>query len=207
MSEPAPRRSLGRSVREFAETLLLAAAIYFGVQAFVPPYAVDGASMDPTLHDGEHGERLLVNRSVYAHFDFNRLWNLLPLPDRGEVNVVYPFHRPERGDVIVFYPPTRSDKPYIKRVIGLPGDQIGFAEGYVLINGQRLDEPYIDGPITFCAGKRQCDLTVPPDTVYVLGDNRDNSLDSRVFGPVSLDAIVGQAWLTNWPPSDFGFVE
>ena len=87
--QQAKPRSPLRSIREAGETLLVAAAIYLGVQLLIPPYAVDGASMSPNLHDGE---RLLVNRSVYAHFDANKLWNLLPGIDRDGAAVVYPFH-------------------------------------------------------------------------------------------------------------------
>ena len=200
---PAKSRSIVRSVRELAETLLLAAAIYLGVQALVPPYAVDGASMDPNLHDGE---RLLVNRTVYAHFDANRLWNLLPGVDRDGAAVVDPFHPPERGDIVVFEPPARTDRPYIKRVIGLPGEEVAFADGHVLIDGVPLAEPYLDGVATDCGGGRHCRLVVPAGAVYVLGDNRDNSADSRVFGPVAIEAIVGKAWLANWPLEEIGFI-
>jgi signal peptidase I len=206
-AQPQPAASRGRprlsrGARELAETLLLALVIYLGVQTLVPPYAVEGRSMDPTLQDGE---RLLVNRSVYAHFDANKLWNLLPGEDRAEPAVVYPFHPPERGDIVVFQPPVASDRPYIKRVIGLPGDRVSVAEGRVWINGEPLTEPYLEGARTACDG-RHCDVTVSEGEVYLLGDNRRNSSDSRVFGPVSLDDIVGKAWLANWPPEAFGFI-
>lgn len=200
-AEPG-RSRLGRGARELAETLLLALLIYVGVQALVPPYAVEGRSMDPTLQDGE---RLLVNRSVYAHFDANRLRNLLPGADRTGPAVVYPFHPPERGDIVVFHPPVDSDRPYIKRVIGLAGDRVSVERGGVWINGERLPEPYLEGVATDCAG-RHCEVVVPPGAVFVLGDNRRNSSDSRVFGPVSLDAIVGKAWLANWPLEEFGLI-
>jgi signal peptidase I len=197
------RRPALRSLREAAETILMAAAIYLGVQLLVPPYAVDGASMAPNLSDGE---RLLVNRSVYAHFDANRLLNLLPGVDRDGKSVVYPFHAPERGEIVVFHPPGVDGRPYIKRVIGVPGDEVAFAEGTVLVNGRPLPESYIDGQVTFCPGGDTCRLSVPDGTVYVLGDNRRNSTDSRVFGPVPYDAIVGKAWLANWPLDDIGFI-
>ena len=203
MTAPERTRTLGRSVRELFETLLLAACIYLGVQLVVPPYAVDGASMDPTL---THGERLLVNRSVYAHFDTNALWRLLPWVESTGANVVYPFDQPSRGDIVVFDPPVPSDQPYIKRVIGVAGDKLRFADGYVVVNNQRLREPYQMKAETYCAGAEHCDLVVPAGTVYVLGDNRTNSADSRLFGPVRLEAIVGKAWLANWPLDRFGLV-
>ena len=203
MDEPGKRRAIARNVRELVQTLLLAAVIYLGVQALVPPFAVDGASMDPTLRDGE---RLLVNRSVYAHFDANKLWNLLPGIEREGEAVVYPFHPPQRGEIVVFEPPVPSDRPYIKRVIGLPGEDVSFVDGRVLIDGQPLAEPYLAGVPTHCTAERHCRLTVPDGSVYVLGDNRDNSADSRLFGPVPLDAILGKAWLANWPPDKIGFI-
>ena len=192
---PAASSSL-RLVREVVETVLLAVVIYFGVRMVMLPYEVEGASMSPNLHDHD---RLLVNRMAYTHYDANDLWNALPWEDRDGEHVVYPFGEPERGDIIVFNPPTASSKPYVKRVIGLPGETIGFHDGYVSVDGERLDEAYIDGPITDCRGERYCQVTVPEGHVYVLGDNRDNSADSRRFGPVDVDAIIGQAVFTNWP--------
>ncbi len=203
MTSPERGRTLGQTVREVFETLLLAGCIYLGVQLVVPPYAVDGASMDPTL---TNGERLLVNRSVYAHFDTNVLWRLIPGVETIGENVVYPFDRPQRGDIVVFNPPVSSDRPYIKRVIGLPGDEIRFADGYVVVNDQRLNEPYQASAETFCTGADHCRLVVPEGTVFVLGDNRTNSADSRYFGPVSQEAIVGKAWLANWPLDQFGLI-
>lgn len=203
MSAPERRRTFGRTVRELVETFVLAACIYFGVQLVVPPYAVDGASMDPTLTDGE---RLLVNRTAYAHFDANALWSLIPGIERANPNVVYPFDQPRRGDIVVFTPPVASDRPYIKRVIGLPGDTIRFANGYVFVNDERLHEPYQEAPETYCTGAEHCRVQVPVNMVYVLGDNRTNSADSRFFGVVALDAIVGKAWLANWPLDQLGFI-
>lgn len=196
-------RTFGRAIRTVLETVALSACIYLVVQLLVPPYAVDGASMDPTLMNGE---RLLVNRSAYAHVDTNAILDLIPGVDPAGPNVVYPFSQPVRGDIIVFDPPVASDEPYIKRVIGLPGDVIGFEDGYVLLNGSRLTEPYQAEAETFCTGASYCQVVVPRGTVYVLGDNRTNSADSRFFGPVSLDAVVGKAWLANWPLDHFGFI-
>ena len=197
-------RSLSRATREIVETLLAAAVIYLGVQLVTPPYEVEGASMDPNL---QNGERLLLNRPVYVHFDLNDVLNWLPGLDREGDWIVYPFHAPERGDIVVLHPPDADDgKPYIKRVIGLPGDEVGFEEGYVMINGERLEESYLSGPVTDCERAPHCRVTVPEGTVYVLGDNRDNSADSHVFGPVSVDRIVGKAWFANWPLDAFGFI-
>ena len=190
-----------RLVREVVETVLLAVVLYLGIRMVILPYEVQGASMSPNLADHE---RVMVNRMAYAHYDTNTFWNLLPWEDRDGEHVVYPFGEPERGDIVVFEPPTASDKPYVKRVIGLPGETVGFHDGFVYIDGVRLDEAYLDGPITECDGARFCEYTVPKGHVYVLGDNRDNSSDSRGFGPVDVNAIIGEAVFTNWPLDAIG---
>ena len=133
-AEPAPsaKHQAGRAVREVVETLLLAALIFFLVRLVVLNFRVDGESMLPNLDDGE---MLLVNRNAYAFADV------------GD-NRYYPFDPPKRGDIIVFDPPTGSDKPYIKRVIGLPGEEVTFGDGHVFINGELLPEDYIQDRTT-----------------------------------------------------------
>jgi signal peptidase I len=162
--------------------------------------------MNPNLHTSD---RLLVSRQSYLHVDVNGVFGFLPWIDGSTKNDVYPFGQPDRGDVIVFNPPVTpaSDKPFIKRIIGLPGERITFEEGSVYVNGIKLDEAYIDGAITFCDHQSACDLAgveVPAGTVFVLGDNRLHSEDSREFGFVEVDRIIGQAIFTNWPIDDFG---
>lgn len=202
-SSPTGARKGPRVAREIVETLLLALVIFVGVRLVVLNFRVDGSSMVPNLHNQE---MLLVNRNVYFHFDLNELRNLLPGEDRDSEDIVYPFHPPERGDIVVFNPPTpvNNDKPYIKRVIGLPGETITFRDGGVFVDGQRLVEPYLDDDSTDC-GRCQAE-TVDEGEVYVLGDNRDNSQDSRMFGAVDVDSIIGKAWLTYWPMDELGLV-
>ena len=196
--------SVARGISELTRTLLLAAIVFVGARTMVLPYEVEGASMTPNLHDRE---RVLVNRTVYFHFDLNKIVNLVPGVDREGTNEFYPFHSPERGDVVELNPPLPSSQPYIKRVIGLPGDTIEFRDGYVYINGERLNEPYIDGAVTECNSGPFCSVDKIPDGhVYVLGDNRDNSSDSRSFGYVKIEDLVGKAWFTNWPLTDIGLV-
>jgi signal peptidase I len=185
----APKGQAGRAVREIIETLLLAALIFFLVRLVVLNFRVDGESMMPNLDDGQ---MLLVNRNAYRSVDING-------------TEYFPFDPPERGDVVVFDPPTGSDKPYIKRIIGLPGEEVTFGDGQVFINGVALDEEYIDAR-TRCGPSDQCDVVVPEGEVFVLGDNRRNSQDSRVFGPVPIENVVGKGWLSYWPPEDIGFV-
>ena len=186
---PAVKSPVSRAAREVIETLLLAALIFFLVRLVVLNFRVDGESMLPNFDDGQ---MLLVNRNAYQFVELNG-------------GKYYPFDPPERGDVVVFNPPNGSDKPYIKRIIGLPGEEITFSDGHVDINGQPLEEDYIQDR-TRCGRADTCDVVVPAGNVFVLGDHRSNSSDSRVFGPVPIENIVGKAWLSYWPPRDVGFV-
>lgn len=197
-AEPAPRRGAWAVLQEITQTALIALLIYVVLQVVISPYEVDGASMTPTLRDHE---RVLVNRMAYVGLDLNRLRNLLPGTDSDEADIRHPFGLPDRGDIVVLDPPTRdpSAEPYIKRVIGLPGDTVSFRQGYVYINGTRLNESYIDGAVTSCRGD-YCDAGVIPDGyVYVLGDNRQHSADSRTFGLVPVERLIGEAFFANWP--------
>lgn len=178
-----------RAVREIVETLLLAALIFFLVRLVVLNFRVDGQSMTPNL---ENEQMLLVNRNAYESVDW-------------QGNKFYPFDPPERGDIVVFNPPAESDKPYIKRIIGLPGDEVTFNNGQVFVNGVMLDEDYIEDR-TRCQRNDYCDVIVPEGEIFVLGDHRSNSSDSRVFGPVPIESVIGKAWLSYWPISDIGFV-
>lgn len=195
------RRSL---VREIMELLLIVLIVFGGTRLFLLPYQVDGASMTPYLANGEH---LFVNRTAYAHLDLNDFINVLPGEDRVGTNEFYPFSPPQRGDVIVLKPPVVSNDPYVKRVIGLPGETVTFYDGLVFINGEPLTESYIQGAITTCRHGPWCAVTVPMDSVYVLGDNRQNSSDSRVFGPVHESSIIGKAIFSNWPLDKLGPIE
>ncbi|MEJ7761390.1 MAG: signal peptidase I [Thermomicrobiales bacterium] len=205
-TRPDSRSGVGRAVREIVETIILAAVIFVAVRAVVLNFKVDGSSMLPNL---VNTEMLLVNRNVYFNFDRNAVLNLLPGDDREGEDITYVFHPPERGDIIVFDPPTArpSEQPYIKRVIGLAGDVIQIRNGSVFVNDVELDEPYIAAGITGCTTERFCGpVTVPEGSIFVLGDNRNNSTDSRVFGPVPIDDIIGKAWLTYWPMKHFDLV-
>jgi signal peptidase I len=198
-------RRQGSALREIVETLLLAVIIFVAVRAVVLNFRVDGLSMNPSMQDNE---MVLVNRNVYLHFDTWALVDWLPFVEHEETNVVYPFHPPERGDIIVFDAPVNNaSKPYIKRVIALPGETVEARDGHVYINGHQIDEPYLEGEETWCGVEQNCPpVTVPEGSVFVLGDNRDNSQDSRAFGPVAIDRIIGKAWITYWPFSEAGIV-
>lgn len=170
------------------------------VRTFLLPYQVDGRSMDPNL---ENAERIFVNRFAYQSIDWGNLRTIVP---GGEPAAVFEAEVPDRGDIVVLQPPVAdATDPYIKRVIALPGETVSFQDGDVYIDGVKLDEPYIEDGITECSGF--CHQgTVPEGYVFVLGDNRGHSSDSRSFGPVPLENIIGKAWFANWPLGRLGFL-
>jgi signal peptidase I len=197
-------KTAGRALREILETVLLAAVIFFGVRLLVLNFQVEGSSMLPNLHNQE---LLLVNRNAYGEVDLNKWLNYLPLVEREGTWVVWEFDPPERGDIVVFDPPGSSDgKPYIKRVLALEGETVEVKNGSVYVNGTQVEEPYIQDGITDCYSDEACTWTVPEGNVWVMGDNRRNSSDSRAFGPVPVENIIGKAIITYWPVEDIGLV-
>ncbi len=162
-------------IRDILTTLLVAVVVFFALQATIQVSIINGSSMEPELHDGE---RLIINKAVYF------------------------FGEPARGDIIVFYPPEGgpSATPFIKRIIGLPGDIVEIRNGEVLVNGRALTEPYIKEAPEYTVKK----LTVPEDSYFVLGDNRNLSNDSHSGWTVERSQIIGKAWVSIWPPSLWG---
>lgn len=131
--------------------------------------------------------------------------SMVPTLKNGEFVLVnrlaYRLGEPQRGDVIVFHYPKNPTQEYVKRLIGLPGDKVEVERRQVSVNGEILDEPYIaDSP------RYQVNTTVPPDSYFVLGDNRNNSSDSHSWGPVPDEYVVGKAVLVYWPPQEWGLV-
>ena len=116
--------------------------------------------------------------------------------------ISYRLGEPKQGDVIVFEPPNRPDEDYVKRVIGLPGDLVEIRSGQVFINNELLDEPYIVRPGAYSMQPRR----VGVDELFVLGDNRNSSSDSRNWGMLPQDKMVGRAWISYWPPSQWGVI-
>jgi signal peptidase I len=168
-------------IREIIETIVLTLLIFFAVHFSVQPFRVNGPSMQPNLH---------TNNLV--------LVNLL----------AYDFGSPQRGDVIVFHPPISTDdrassepgEYYVKRIIAVPGDTIKLTTTAVYVDGKKLNEPYIDtlqGDIENPSVVPT--ITLHKDQYWVMGDNRDNSQDSRFFGPITRSAIIGKAEVVIWP--------
>jgi signal peptidase I len=184
---------------ELLQTIVLTLAIFLGVRSIVQNFRVEGASMEPTLQTGQY---LLINKASYFHVEGSPLDNVVPTTHQGSTD--YLFGGPARGDVVVFRAPTQPDKDFIKRVIGLPGDTILVKNGQVLINGQPLDEPYIHFPATYTYPFDGQPRVVPDGNYFVLGDNRPNSSDSHLGWFVPVDNLVGKAWISYWPPSDWG---
>lgn len=160
---------------EIAETVLLALLIFFVTRLVVQNFRVDGGSMLPALEDSEF---LLVNKLAYLASN------------------------PERGDVLVFRSPAKPEEDLVKRVVGLPNEEVELRDGGVFVDGRRLEEDAYFGGITMSRSSRT--TLVPEDGYFVLGDNRGQSLDSRSFGIVPRGSIVGQVWIVYWPPGSFG---
>jgi len=171
-SLPATEQGL-QWLREVLETLLLALVAFALIRLVVQNYRIEGPSMLPNLHEGQF---LAVNKLAYR---------LGPM---------------QRGDVIVFYYPYASQQDLIKRVIGLPGDRLEIVRGQVWINGQALQEPYVQDPGTYS----QPLTVIEPDHVFVMGDNRTNSNDSRRWGSLPMGGVIGKALFCYWPPQDWG---
>ncbi len=179
------RRPLG-CLFEIVETLVLTLIIFFVIQTFVAqPYRVEQQSMERTLEPDQY---VLVDK-------------LTPR-----------FDQYSRGDIVVFEPPEAwvqggPRTPFIKRVIGLPGETIEVKNGHVYVNGTRLEEPYIYDLQPTTASEDPQTWTIPEGELFVMGDHRQASADSRAFGPIAEDTIIGRAWLSYWPISTLGILQ
>lgn len=205
---PAPREEPpppGRSraavlIREIVETGMLALIVFLCIRASIGNYQVEGHSMDPTLRDGE---LLLVSRLSYAELNTHNLAKVIPFLDEGSGRAEM-LGGPGRGDIIILRNPEEpTGKRLVKRIIALPGEVMSIQNGHVFIDGAQLSEPYIPEvwhgamPPTVC----------PARTYFVLGDNRDFSSDSRVFGCVPRADIIGKAVFGLWPLDRFGLMD
>ena len=189
------------SLAELLLIVVVALGLALLIQALlIKPFQIPSQSMEPTL---DVGQRVLADR------------------------VSFRFSEPERDDIVVFHPPVGSqgnrcgvenapneacptpiDEPadtnYIKRVVGVPGDRLKVVDGQVFIDGEPLDEPYVRGSATCGICNLPKEVTIPPGHFFMMGDNRGQSADSREWGPVPEEWIVGNAFFTYWPPSRIG---
>lgn len=191
---PKRKRMWAVTLRELVETLLLAVLIFLAVHVSMQNFRVEGASMEPSLDNGEY---LIVNRLAYAEIDLS-IFDWIPFFDTGDNPVHHLWASPSRGEIIVFRAPTNVQRDFIKRIIGLPGDVVEIDRGAnaVKVNGQVIDEPYIRGETT-C--RSTCGpWVVPEGSYFVMGDNRGNSSDSRQGWYVPEENIIGKALITYW---------
>lgn len=176
-------RNLWLFFLDFLETIAVSLAIFALVYLFLfQPHQVDGASMIPNFHDKEY---ILTDK------------------------VSYRLGEPKRGDVVVFHSPQDERIDYIKRIIAIPGDTVMVKAGHLYLNSSRLTEPFINNPGQVVAGRflrEGQSVEVPPDQYLVLGDNRLHSSDSREWGFVTKNAIIGRAFFRYWPIPAFGVI-
>ena len=175
-----PEKPEGLGLRQFTkdilEVALISLVLFFVINAVSARIRVESVSMQPTLFAGNF---VVVNKLAYQ------------------------FGEPERGDIVVFeYPPDPDQDPYIKRVIGLPGEQVQIAEGKVMIDGVPIQEPYLVSET-----QKGNEWTVPDESLFVMGDNRRNSSDSRSWGFVPMENIIGKAVVVYWPPERWEFLD
>jgi signal peptidase I len=173
--QPSFRDGAVRFLVDIVETILLSVLLFLGINALTARVRVDGQSMYPTFDSGEF---LIVSKLSYRLDD------------------------PRRGDIVVFHLPRDPDQNYIKRIIGIPGDNIEIREGSVYVNGTEMHEPYINAPQKY-SGSWQ----IEDGAYFVLGDNRNNSSDSHSWGSVPTEFMVGKAIFIYWPIPSIGVID
>jgi signal peptidase I len=173
---------------EMVRTAVQVLVLFLLISAVIGRFEIHQISMEPNFHEGQ---RVIVSK-------LNRIWDtLLVQTAHAAAPGSSPF-APGRGEVVVFYPPNGSGDALIKRVIGVPGDTIELRDNLVYVNGQLLDEPYINGQPTYC--NNYCKpLKLEAGMFFMMGDNRPSSLDSRNFGPVPSDRLIGRVVMRYWP--------
>ncbi|OGK16990.1 signal peptidase I [Candidatus Roizmanbacteria bacterium RIFCSPHIGHO2_01_FULL_39_12b] len=169
---------------DILETITFVGSLFIVVYLFVAqPHQIKGISMDDTFHNGDY---ILTSK------------------------ISYKFETPHLGDIVVFQSPSNPDIDYIKRIIGVSGDRILIKDGSVIKNGVTLEEPYAKRPINVFEGgflQQGQEVIVPERYVFVMGDNRPRSSDSREFGFVPLEHIVGKVFFRYFPPQQTGLIE
>lgn len=179
-----PITAIGRFFMDIVEVVVISLSIFIVVYLFLmQPHQVKGSSMFPTFVDGEY---LMTDKITYKR----RL--------------------PERGEVIVFKAPMNESIDFIKRIIGLPGDRVMVRDTHVYLNGQLLNEPYLPSEYVTLGGQfmpEGKEIVVPPNNYITFGDNRSHSSDSREWGPVPFENIIGRGFFRYWPPNRFWLID
>jgi signal peptidase I len=180
------------TIADWAVTIVIAVAAVLAIKAWVVnPYRIPSSSMEPTLHcaapepgcQAESSDRVLANRFIYR------------------------FRDPERGDIVVFETPKKAiarcgaGGTFVKRLVGTPGDRIGMKRGVLRVNGERVEEPYVNGGPH---GPDFAQRTLGADEYFMMGDNRGQSCDSREWGPVTRDDLIGPVFAVYWPLTRLG---
>ncbi len=187
--------SLARLVWEVVQILVMAVLMVMLIRNFLHNYRIDGISMEPNFHDQQF---LIVNRFAYCpgvHIE-------VPVANISLFERVWCVRTPNRGDVVIFEYPRDPSRDFIKRVIGLPNETVEVRAGQVYVDGVLVPEPFGPNPGSYNAPP----ITVGPDEVYVMGDNRNNSSDSHLWGPLKLEHIIGKALVSYWPPQYWSVV-
>ncbi len=182
-----------RTAVDWIVTIVVAVAAVLAIKAWVVnPYRIPSSSMEPTLHCAEPGDGCIARFS-----------------DRVLANrFIYHVREPARGDIIVFDTPPEAEVrcgaggTFVKRLIGLPGERISARDGVISIDGEPLDEPYLNDGERDEATFRE--RTIPEDHYFMMGDNRGQSCDSRMWGAVSNENIIGEVFAVYWPPQRIG---
>lgn len=178
-------KNIINAIGDFVQVSIMSIAIFLVVYFLLfQPNVISGPSMDPTLFNREY---VLTDKVTYR-------W----------------VREPKRGDIIVFHSPVRRGADYIKRIIGEPGDKVMVVDGKVYINGEALYEPYLDASVRTSFGiflREGVEYPVQDGTFIVMGDNRSGSSDSREWGPIAKEEIVGRAWFRYWPVNRIGVID
>ena len=185
---PAQPHRVRQILREIVGTTVRAIVLYLIISALIGRFEIQQISMEPTLHEGQ---RVIISYwdRVLASFRTG-----IAQAAGEQAVTAYP-----RGEIVVLYPNAAHEGiPLIKRVVGVPGDTLIIANGHVSVNGTQLDEPYVHDEPTYCA--QYCGtLVLEAGQYFVMGDNRVNSYDSRSFGPINEQDILGHVILRYWP--------
>jgi signal peptidase I len=198
-AQPLPRKSVAR---EYGEALGIALVLAIVIRTFfVQAYKIPSGSMEPTLLVGDH---ILVNKILYGLRMPDSIFGVQLIPGLPYGQYLFRLEPIHRDDVIVFVFPPDPTKDFIKRVIGLPGDTIQIKNGHVWLNGSRMNDPHAhyevaDNERSLISPRDNFGpVTVPPDHIFVMGDNRDRSYDSRFWGFVDENAVEGRAMIIYW---------